>query len=84
MFAAQRRVRLTGAIVGSERPGPVPMRDLEVWVDGSKVAEQIDGFSYYTWLDQSVNLSPGAHSVTAYAAGWDQSLVKTTFVIHLQ
>jgi len=64
--------------------GPVPMRDLEVWVDGSRVAEQIDGFSYYTWLDQSVNLSPGTHNVTAYAAGWDQSLMKTSFIIHLQ
>jgi hypothetical protein len=49
--------------------GPVPMRDVEVWVDGSKVAEQIDGFSYYTWLRQSVNLNSGNHNVTVFAAG---------------
>lgn len=64
--------------------GPVPMRDVEVWVDGSKLAEQIDGFSYYTYLDQSVSLNPGTHSVTVYAAGWDQSLVKKSFTLDVQ
>ncbi|HVT97064.1 MAG TPA: FG-GAP-like repeat-containing protein [Acidobacteriaceae bacterium] len=64
--------------------GPVPMRDVEVWVDGSKVAEQIDGFSYYTWLRQSVNLGPGSHSVTVFAAGWDQSLVRKSFTLDVQ
>lgn len=64
--------------------GPVPMRDVEVWVDGSKVAEQIDGFSYYTYLDRYVSLNPGTHNVTIFAAGWDQSLVKKSFTLNVQ
>jgi hypothetical protein len=39
--------------------GPVPMRDMEVWVDGKKVALQVDGFSNYTFLNRSVSLSAG-------------------------
>lgn len=64
--------------------GPVAMRDVEVWVDGSKLAEQIDGFSYYTYLDRSVSLNPGTHNVTVYAAGWDQSLVKKSFTVSVK
>jgi hypothetical protein len=56
--------------------GTVPMRDVEVWVDGKKVAEQIDGFSNYTFLDASATLSPGSHRLDVYAAGWDQWLVE--------
>ena len=56
--------------------GQVPMRDVEVWVDGKKVALQVDGFSRYTFLNRSLSLSPGTHAVTVFAAGWDQSLQK--------
>jgi hypothetical protein len=64
--------------------GTAPMRDVEVWVDGSKLAEQIDGFSNYTFLNKSVSLNPGSHNVTVFAAGWDQSLVKKTFTVTVQ
>jgi len=64
--------------------GPVPMRDVEVWIDGKKLAEQIDGFSYYTFLNKNVSLTPGSHKVTVSAAGWDQSLVKKSFTVSVQ
>ena len=64
--------------------GTVPMRDVEVWVDGSKRAVQIDGFSNYTFLKRSVTLNPGTHNVTVFAAGWDQSLVKKTFTLSVK
>ena len=56
--------------------GTVPMRDVEVWVDGKKVATQIDGFSNYTFLNASVSLTPGTHNISVFAAGWDQWLVQ--------
>jgi C1A family cysteine protease len=59
--------------------GQVPMRDVELWVDGRKVAEQIDGFSNYTFLNRSVPLAPGTHAVTIYAVGWDDSLQRKAF-----
>lgn len=64
--------------------GPVPMRDVEVWIDGSKRAEQIDGYSYYTFLNQSVSLTPGSHNVTVFGAGWDQTLVRKSFTVNVQ
>jgi hypothetical protein len=36
--------------------GPTPMRDVEVWIDGTKEAEQFGGFSNYTWLKTSLSL----------------------------
>jgi hypothetical protein len=64
--------------------GTVPMRDVEVWIDGAKRAEQIDGFSRYTFLNSSVTLNPGTHSVTVFGAGWDQSLVSKSFTVSVQ
>jgi hypothetical protein len=61
--------------------GTEPMRDVEIWIDGSKRAVQIDGFSNYTFLNKSVSLTPGSHNVTVFAAGWDQSLVKKSFTV---
>ncbi len=61
--------------------GTQPMRDVEVWIDGSKRAEQIDGFSNYTFLNKGVSLNPGTHNVTVFGAGWDQSLVKKSFTV---
>jgi hypothetical protein len=62
----------------------VLMRDIEVWVDGEKLAEQRDGFSYYTFLNTSLSLSPGTHNVTIAAAGWDQSTEKKSSTIDVQ
>lgn len=64
--------------------GPVPMRDMEVWVDGEKKAEEIYGYSYYTYLDASVSLSPGTHNVTIVGAGWDQTTIRKSFTIDVQ
>jgi hypothetical protein len=61
--------------------GLVGMRDVEVWVDGRKVAEQINGFSNYTFLNRSVSVAAGTHQVTVYAAGWDDSLQRKSFTL---
>jgi hypothetical protein len=37
--------------------GQVMMRDVEVRVDGKKLALQVDGFSRYTFLNRSMSLS---------------------------
>ena len=63
---------------------PVIARDIEVWVDGKKLAEQIYGFSQYAYLDRSVSLTPGTHRVGVYAAGWDQSTILKTFTVTVQ
>jgi hypothetical protein len=64
--------------------GSAPMRDVEIWVDGSKRAEQRYGFSDYTYFNGSVSLNAGQHSVAIVGAGWDQSEVKTSFKIDVQ
>jgi hypothetical protein len=64
--------------------GQVPMRDVEVWVDGKKVALQVDGFSNYTFLNRSLSLAAGTHNVAIFAAGWDQSLQKKTFTLKVK
>jgi len=63
---------------------PALARNMNVWVDGKKVAEQIDGFSHYTYLTRSVSLAPGNHNVTVFAAGWDQSTIKKSFSLAVQ
>jgi hypothetical protein len=64
--------------------GKVIMRDVEVWVDGKKLALQLDGFSHYTFLNRSLGLAAGSHAVAIYAAGWDQSLQKKTFTLKVK
>jgi hypothetical protein len=64
--------------------GQVTMRDMEVWVDGKKIALQVGGFSRYTFLNRSVSLSSGTHTVGIFAAGWDQSLQKKTFTLKVK
>lgn len=59
--------------------GPVLMRKVEVWVDGKKAVEQLDGFSNYSFLNRSLSLAAGSHKVTVFAAGWDDWLEKTSF-----
>jgi hypothetical protein len=63
--------------------GQVPMRKVEVWVDGTKEDEQLDGFSNYSFLNHSISLSPGSHKVDVYAAGWDNSLVEKSFTLNV-
>jgi FG-GAP-like repeat/FG-GAP repeat len=64
--------------------GQVVMRKVEVWVDGKKLVEQLNGFSNYTFLNHSLSLSAGSHAVTIYAAGWDNSLQKKTFTLNVK
>ncbi len=64
--------------------GTVPMRDIEIWVDGKKLAEQRYGFSFYTYFNGNVSLPAGHHNVTIVAAGWDQSTEKKSFPIDVQ
>ena len=64
--------------------GTAPMRDMEIWVDGSKRAQQRFGFSSYTYFNGDVSLHVGHHNVTIVAAGWDQSEVKKSFTIDVQ
>jgi hypothetical protein len=59
------------------------MRKVEVWVDGHKVAEQLDGFSNYTFMDRSVTVASGSHQVVIYASGWDNWLEKTSFSLNV-
>ena len=64
--------------------GQTPMRKVEVWVDGKKLVEQLDGFSHYTFMDKTEPLAAGSHQVTIYAAGWDNWLEKTSFTLKVQ
>ena len=49
-------------------------RKVEVWIDGKKVAENLSGYSHYSFLDATLNLAPGTHQVGIFAAGWDNIL----------
>lgn len=64
--------------------GPTPMRTVSVWVDGQKLAEQLThAFSNYSFLDQSLSLSSGSHSVTIYGTGWDNTLQVKSFTLNV-
>src|SRR5882724_7256823 len=52
---------------GNQTPG----RKVEVWVDGKKMAENLKGFSHYSFLDATLKLAPGTHRVGIFTAGWD-------------
>jgi hypothetical protein len=64
--------------------GQVAMRKVEVWVDGRKLAEQLDGFSHYTYMNRYVSISAGYHQVVIYAAGWDNSLQRRAFTLNVR
>ncbi len=64
--------------------GQVPMRKVEVWIDGKKAVQQFDGFSNYTFLDQSLDLFTGSHRVAIFAGGWDNSLQKKVFTLEVK
>jgi hypothetical protein len=55
-------------------------RDVEIWVDGNKVADQLkDAFSNYNFADKNVALANGLHHVAVYAKAWDQEVRSTSF-----
>jgi hypothetical protein len=56
-----------------------PGRKVEVWIDGEKAGEELNGWSHYSFLDSTFNLANGSHTVTVFSAGWDNLLESTTF-----
>ncbi len=64
--------------------GQTQMRKVEVWVDGAKKVEQLDGFSNYSFLDKSIQITPGSHKVTIFAAGVDNLIQQKTFSLTVQ
>jgi hypothetical protein len=56
-----------------------PGRKVEVWIDGEKAGEELNAWSHYSFLDSTLNLANGSHSVTVYSAGWDNLIEVTTF-----
>jgi hypothetical protein len=62
--------------------GDTAMRKVEVWADGKKQAEQLTGaFSDYSFFNNSIPLAAGSHSITVFAAGWDNSLQSKVFTL---
>ena len=58
------------------------MRTAQVWVDGKKTAEQLThAFSNYSFLDMSIPLAAGKHSITAFGTGWDGALQEKKFTL---
>jgi hypothetical protein len=52
------------------------LRDMEIWVDGTKVAESLkNNYSRYGSVTTSVPLSNGTHTAYVYTVGWDYMLV---------
>ena len=60
------------------------MRKVEVWVDGQKLGELLNGFSRYSFFDRTFTLTPGTHQVDVYGAGWDNGLVEKSFKLSVQ
>ncbi len=59
-------------------------RDMELWIDGVKVNENLKStYSRYSFLNATVPLSAGQHTVTAYSVGWDYTLYNTTFPLYV-
>lgn len=51
------------------------LRDMEIWVDGAKVAENLkNNYSRYGYITATVPLSNGTHTAYAVAVGWDYML----------
>lgn len=51
-------------------------RDMEIWVDGNKVNEAFShAYSYYDFVNASVPMSNGQHTVDVYSIGWDYSVL---------
>lgn len=52
-----------------------PLRKLELWLDGNKVAEQYNVWDKYAWLSSNAyTFSPGTHRAAFYTAGYDNTL----------
>ena len=54
------------------------LRKAELWIDGTKVAEQHFGWDKSFWFDQTREILPGTHKATFFTAGMDNQLQKTS------
>jgi hypothetical protein len=62
--------------------GPAPMRTAAVWIDGQKLGEQLTHvFSHYSFLDKSIALTTGSHSITVFGTAVDGTLQNKTFTL---
>ena len=62
----------------------VPGRDMEVWVDGRKVAESLKHtYTQHDFVESSVALAAGQHHVDVYSVGWDYTALWTGFPIYV-
>lgn len=68
--ASQNAVRITATATSFG-----PMRKMEAWVDGKKIAEQYHVWENRGWLDLTTAMSPGTHQVTVIAANVDGTLL---------
>ena len=67
---------VTFAVSGANQ---TPGRKVEVWIDGKKASENLEGWSHYSFLDAKYSIAPGSHTVTVFSAGWDNLLQHLTF-----
>ena len=57
-----------------------PGRDMEIWVDGQKVAENLkQTYSYHDFVQASVPMDNGQHQVDVFSVGWEGSLLLDSF-----
>jgi hypothetical protein len=55
--------------------GDTPMRDVQIWIDGKKQAQQLPGaFSNYSFLNATLPVAAGSHRLAILAVGWDGSV----------
>ena len=55
------------------------LRKIELWVDGSKRAEDNYAWEHNAWFNASLNIAAGTHSATLYAADIDNRLSHLNF-----
>jgi hypothetical protein len=61
-----------------------PGRDMEIWVDGQKLDENLKNtYSYYSFVQGELTLTNGLHTVAVYSVGWDYSLMMTEFLLNV-
>ena len=55
------------------------LRKMELWVDGTKIAEQHHAWENRAWLNFIASLDPGVHHATLFADDIDHSINKLNF-----
>jgi VCBS repeat protein len=61
-----------------------PGRDMEIWIDGQKVDENLKNtYSNYSFIQDSIPLSAGEHEVDVFSVGWDYFLLLDQFPLYV-